>query len=312
MKDAQAWAGIADDALVAVLTALGDPNLDNLVLFAGVDPAVIRHTIDTVQAVESGAPVQLNPFTRVKFGLLYNACRCKFGLDLVDVTSKAPATPQAAAAQAGAAATALTLAPGSSGQAAPQNPMHTIRLSSVLDQASDAEVQKLTSMEVADKRQRFASILGGEPLEHQEFSDSQLSAMVRTVEAGNPPFADFAIFRRNGVRAERQMKFKTHVRDVDGGWKIVEVPGPASYEDWEASWEIFRSVCIAGEIATLASLDIYLAKFKERVREYPKAWHLAATADLICRSEEWVLGKRRLERAQAASPNLSLINPSMP
>jgi hypothetical protein len=46
--------------------------------------------------------------------------------------------------------------------------------------------------------------------------------------------------------------------------------------------------------------------------EYPMAWHLLLEADLIMRSEEWVLEKRKQERAFGIAPQLSSYNAKMP
>jgi hypothetical protein len=66
------------------------------------------------------------------------------------------------------------------------------------------------------------------------------------------------------------------------------------------------------DVATAHTLDRYAAKVRELAVEYPMAWHLLIQSDLIMRSEEWVLEKRKQERAFGIAPQLSTYNAQMP
>lgn len=65
-------------------------------------------------------------------------------------------------------------------------------------------------------------------------------------------------------------------------------------------------------LATAATLDRYSASFKARIHEYPNVWHLAAQADIRCRSEFWIRELRRQEAFFAAHPQLSSFSPKQP
>ena len=115
-----------------------------------------------------------------------------------------------------------------------------------------------------------------------------------------------------GSRIERAMKFKASIMDSDGTRRVTEIQGPNCLETWESCWDIFKGACIAASVATSAALDLYSAKFKTLVRMYPRVWHLATQADVICRNEEWIHERRRQERKHALTPNTSDYDPSMP
>ena len=75
----------------------------------------------------------------------------------------------------------------------PLNLLHKIKLSTVLDQVSDAEVQMLSPEVILDKRSNYRIITGGDPLEQWNSTDAQLSALSQRVAGGGVPYADFAV-----------------------------------------------------------------------------------------------------------------------
>jgi hypothetical protein len=75
---------------------------------------------------------------------------------------------------------------------------------------------------------------------------------------------------------------------------------------------VYKAACIMLDIATGHTLDRYAAKVRELAVEYPQAWHYLMQSDLIMRSEEWMLEKRKQERAYGIAPQLSEFNPQLP
>ena len=92
----------------------------------------------------------------------------------------------------------------------------------------------------------------------------------------------------------------------------MEIPGASNLMAWEESWRIFRTAALMLNLATAATLDRHSAAFKARVHEYPNVWHLAAQADIRCRSEFWIQELRRQESFFAAHPQLSSFSPTQP
>lgn len=303
VADARQWAGLSEEVAGQFLEYLGNRNMNNLPLLAAVTPAMVRKAIAEVRLPaatvegEEGPPEArcCTPFEKTQLGLFFNAARARFDLDPVDVVGEQREQPTGQGPTGTAASAPNT---------APLNPLHKVKLSSVLDQASDAEVQLLPPEVLADKRARYKDVQGGDPLERNNFTDAQLSALSQRVAGGGPPYADFAVWGPYGSRIEKKMKFRTSFLDTGGHWRTLEVPGPASFEVWEECWEVFKAAAIADNIAAPATLDIYASEFKERCRVYgAKVWHLCVEADVIARSEELVAEMRRQRATHAQSAN---------
>ena len=109
----------------------------------------------------------------------------------------------------------------------------------------------------------------------------------------------------------RAMKFVSQ-QWKDGQWRAIELPGATDLDQWEQSWKIFRTGCIMLGIATAAVLDRYSAEFKQRVSDHPGVWHLAAQADIRCRSECWQQELRRQQSFHQTHPQMSSFVPEMP
>jgi hypothetical protein len=313
VADARAWAGLSEAVLGEFLALLGNRELSNLPLQAAIDPVMVRRTIGDVrvpvdptvplEGEEAPAPRRLTTIEKTQLCLFYNAVRVKFGLPPVDVVSEPEQTP-----------TGVNQTPMDKAEVAPTlplNPLHKIRLSSVLDQVSDAEVQMLPPEVIAEKRNNYRMITGGDPLEQCNFTDAQLSALSQRVAGGQPPYADFAVWGPYGSRIEKRMKFRSSFLDTSGNWKSIEVPGPSSFQVWEECWEVFAAACIADGIATQATLAMYAAEFKSRVRDFGSGcWQICVEADVIARSEQFVLEHARQFAIFRANPSASNFDPS--
>ena len=311
VEDAREWVGLDQDLMSDFLDILGSRMLTSLPLLAGLDPVVVRRAIEDVRRAfaevaegDTPPPREATPLERVQLGLFFNAARAKFGLPPVDVVFELGAAPT------GAGQTPPGLAAGTS---LPPNPLHKVKLSSVLDQVSDAEVQLLPADVIAEKRQNYRSITGGDPLERCNFTDAQLSALSQKVSGGGVPYADFAVWGPYGSRIEKRMKFRSSFLDVGGEWKTIEVPGPASFEVWEECWEVFQAAAIADGLASQATLAMYAAEFKSRVRDFGVGcWQLCVEADVIARSEQFVLEHSKQLALYSANPKSSPFDPNRP
>ena len=249
VADAKAWVGFSDAVLGEFLSLLGNRSLSNLPLAGAVDPMTVRRTILEVRlpvpadgAAAEGAEVPAVPpppssefdaSGKTQLGLFYNAVRAKFGMPPVDVVSEQDLTstvadPTSECPEAGVPTLLL-------------NPLHKIKLSTVLGQVSDAGVQVLSPEVILDKRNNYRIITGRGPLEQCNFTDAQLPALSQRVAGGGVPYADFAVWGPYGSRIEKRMKFRSSFLDAGGEWKSIEVPGPSSFGVWEECWSVFEA-----------------------------------------------------------------------
>ena len=184
MTDVCAWAAVSDEMWVQFAEQLGDASLQNISLVAAMQPDDIK---EAIEAAITGV------VARTKLRLVYAAARLKFGLDPFDVGAPLPAAP----------AEPVCVGPRGGGGA----PTLKIKVASVLDQASDREVERMP-MEVLNKlRARFRAVEGEDPMKAEEVTDDQLSVIFTVVQAGIAPYADFGVWRPFGQRAAKNMKF---------------------------------------------------------------------------------------------------------
>ena len=90
--------------------------------------------------------------------------------------------------------------------------MMKVSMRTVLDQACDGEVEALSVAELDRLRRTYRTVVGADPPKEQNPTDNQLSALFRRLEAGGAPYVDFCVFRKNGNRVERDLRFKVQVR----------------------------------------------------------------------------------------------------
>ena len=310
IDDARNWIGLPVNVMEAILGMMGDSKTTHLMLFGACEPTMVRRIVNEVVFVKTVAEgvdeeVGLTPFQRTQVSLIYNAARVKIGLDTVDVLSE-PVVPQmdvTAALRSAAQAVDAAAALGGASK---------VSFAKVLDQAAEGEVERLSEAEVEQYRQHYRSVMLADPVEEQDFTDEQLTALTKWVGAGRTPYTDFAVWRNYGNRTQRDLKFRVQIREANGKYRPIEVSGPSCWEAWETSWLVFKAAAIAMNLATGPTLDLYSQKLKERAREYPQAWYLLMKADIIMRSEEWQKSHRRFARLHTAAPQLSEFNLAMP
>ena len=121
-------------------------------------------------------------------------------------------------------------------------------------------------------------------MEKEEVTDAQLSCLHYKLQSGQTPFIDMGVWGPHGDRIARAMRFVSQ-QWRDGPWKAVELPGATNLDAWEESWRIFWTGALMLQMATAATLDRYAAEFRARVLQHPDVWHLAAQADIRCRTE---------------------------
>ena len=268
---------------------LGDEMLDNVSLLAALQPSDIKEAVEATQGT---------PIARTKLRLVYAVARVMFELDPVDVgTPVVPSQPAESKAAKSSRSDGLSL---------------KVKVSSILDQSSDREVERGTREDLNALRSRFRSLEGEDPMKAEDVTDDQLSVLAAITKAGVTPYADFGVWKPFGQRAAKNLKFTSHFLDHTGAWRCKEIPGPDSFASWEACWRVFRTAAIMCDIAAPAVLDRYAAKFRERVDRFSDAWYLCVLADTRCRSELWESEFRRQSQFHDTNPELSAFVPSRP
>ena len=293
LADAAQWANLDEGMLRSVNRQLGDPGNDSLQIIAVIPEAILLRAIDEAQR---GFRL-FNAIEKAQAVLMINAIRKKFGLGPLSVTTGGAGSAQV---------TGIGTSPASS-----TSGKIKIKLSQVIDQGSDMEIEQLDYASLQKYRRAYVISEGDAPIEKEDVTDAQISALESKISHGMSPFVDMGVWGPYGERLARQMKFTSQVLK-DGQWKAVELPGASSFSAWEEAWRIFRTAAIMLGVASPSVLDRYASEFKVRVNEYPDCWHLAAQADIRCRSEFWMQEKRRQEEFHQAHANMSAFNTMQP
>ena len=256
-------------------------------LMAALQPSDIKEAIEATQE---------NPISRTKLRLVYAVARVMLELDPIDVGAPPiQSQPPESKARASRSDGGLSM---------------RVRVSSILDQSSDREVERISREDLNAPRCSFRSLEGEDPMKAEEVMDDQLSVLAVVTKAGVTPYADFGVWKPFGQWAAKSLKFTSHFLDHTGAWRCKEVPGPDSFSTWEACWRVFRTAAIMCDIAALAVLDRHAAKFRERVDRFSDAWYLCVLADTRCRSELWESEFRRQSQFHDTNPELLAFVPS--
>ena len=97
MTHVRTWAAVPDDEWEPIATALGDRNLDSILLVGAMPP----HLLTTVLAAWISTSAA-TPLSQLRMAMLVNAARLKLGMDLVDVLpGPAGTNPMSTAASSG-------------------------------------------------------------------------------------------------------------------------------------------------------------------------------------------------------------------
>lgn len=233
---------------------------------------------------------------------------------------------KAAATYAFETATARQEPPAVAGTALPDKPAvpdkgsdgnRRVKASSVIDTTDDSEVPFANPSQIAQWYSNYRDLKHGDPLPDKEPSPDQISAMnQRVVILKLEPYADFSILTPYGRRAARAMRHRSWILQEDGTYKPMEVPGPGSFEAWDACFKVYEVIMLmlryprladdtgssAGTeelVVTPIALEAYHEAFSALAREHPECWHLCQKAEDRCRAEHFPRLARKL-RAQDA------------
>ena len=182
--------------------------------------------------------------------------------------------------------------------------LRKVKLSAVLSQVDDAEIDVLDEKEILKGYLRYEAVYGkGErPPKDSEPTSEQISSISHLVKQGHPPYADFAIFGPYGHRLYKKIKLSGVTIGRDGLLKSVELHGPANLGLWAQSYQVLVNTLVMLDTVDLGTLLKYkekIEKFHDRYGE--KIWAVLYQADVRCRLELMERTKRTLVSAHEAA-----------
>ena len=166
--------------------------------------------------------------------------------------------------------------------------------------------------EVDAAYKRYGKVMGADPVREAEPSVEQLTVLInKVVTRGATPYADFSVLMPYSRRAAKNLKAKGFLLQDDGTWKQTEVAGPPSFESWQASFDVYRTILLMLEhnpvvpggdkrpVMTWAAMDEYFRTIQNLNRQWPECWHLLVQAEDRCRADHLERTRRVLTRAVA-------------
>ena len=208
---------VPDGAWQKFAAALGDADLNEMLMLAGVDDSDYIATRDCCGC---------SPLHKSSLNLLFCAIKHKFGMRTAVLQFQAePATTWAILENKSAEG-------GNDGVVAV---LHTkVKLSQIINQGIDQDVPMMNEEGLMVLRKKYIEVSGDEPLATIDASDAQLTALQFVVSNGLAPYTDFAVWGPHGARQERRMRFAQNFMDTSGKWRAVEQGGPANLEVWRS------------------------------------------------------------------------------
>ena len=181
-----------------------------------------------------------------------------------------------------------------------------VKMCTVVDQANDSEVHKLSKSAVDACYARYKVIYGDVPCPEEDVTQDQLAALSDLFKSDNVPYVDLAIWGPFGRRLQKKLQLSGMIIATDGSFQNIRLYGPPCIEDWLSGFSIFKTGAIMLDAVTHSTLDNYTKHIISFARIYgPRVWALIYQADVRARLEHLERlrrqGQREYEEAKAAN-----------
>ncbi|CAE8626925.1 unnamed protein product [Polarella glacialis] len=163
-----------------------------------------------------------------------------------------------------------------------------VKLTHVLSQTNDCEVDLFGNRELLKFFENFRTVMGDDPQTEREPTHEQITAIGTLISEGTNPYADFAIWGPHGVRSMKKLKMGAMQLQGDGTWVKTEVAGPPTLDIWDKCFQVWATVLIMLLACTPARLENYRQHIVDYSRRYPPGcWYIVYQADNRCRGEHF-------------------------
>ena len=193
-----------------------------------------------------------------------------------------------------------------------------VRLSQVLSQVDDTEIDVLSESTLLQMYARYETVFGRDcrpPIDRDPTAE-QVSGIHSLVSTGRTPYCDFAVFGPHGARIMKRIKFHGLVQDKSGQLTRAELYGPPDFSSWKACFDTYCNALILLGTASLGPLTAYRTRIEKLHTRYGnRVWALLYQADVRCRLEHMPRTKMRLlQRHQdaIAAGGVSAFSPASP
>jgi hypothetical protein len=268
--DAFRWAQLKDEAVTALLSALGIETDDHVRVLAAVSAGDWESVLNDWKAA---------PALKAKAAIAWGAAKRASGVVSTSVGSGGTAVVPAAIGG-----------------------LSKFKLNTVVNQASDVELTALDGKSISVAYTNYRTAFGTDPPPDEELSVEQLTAVKTLVDNDLVPYVDFAIWGPHGGRLMRKLKLQGTTFSRDGTLLPIEVVGPPNFDTWLASYMCLRTALISWKVVDLGRLDAYSRLIGRYVERYGAgSWYQIYQAEVRCRSEHMERIRRRGEEGRAVA-----------
>jgi hypothetical protein len=199
-----------------------------------------------------------------------------------------------------------------------------VKMSNLIDPSDETEFSAATPNHLRRWYENYKSLKHGDPLVEKEPSPDQLAAMhTRVVSLGMEPYADFSLLTPYGRRMAKVLRHRSWVLQEDGTYRPMEVPGPDSFEIWDACFKVYEVILLMLRfpedpglqdiekdnvlVVTPIAIEAYREAFASLARDHPECWHLCQRAEDRCRAEHFPRLARKLLANNGYTPTWSQV-----
>ena len=221
-----------------------------------------------------------SPILRASAGMFGQACRLAAGTEkrreVLEAEAARDAQTKAAASQAAVAQVAQLAAA----------PAKRIRLSTIVDQSNDMEVDPLSKVDTAPMYEAYVRKLGAMPRPEEDVTLDQIDGLKALYASGEAPYVDLAVWGPFGRRVQKRLKMSGLIMGAAGKLQQAQVFGPPSIDEWLAGFAVFKTGSVLLGELTPATADHWMKTIQRYAQRYSvNLWPLVYQTDVRARLE---------------------------
>ena len=291
LKDILEFAGVAPDLAQAFYLATGSSDATRprvLGIVPSVEYTAMLATVQVKETVGDAEETRALKFAeKGQLLLVGEGCRACAG-----VLGSAPPDP--------------SRAPSPGPAAAPSIAARKIKLSLVIRQADETEIEVCDEklLDVGQGRWEATFGVDAKPDDNEDVTIEQISGVKWLIDNNVVPYLDFAIWGAYGHRMERKLRLSGQILDSAGKFRHIEIAGPPTLEVWQEAFSVMCTAFLFLDICDLGTLLLYRKKITDYHNCYgPATWILLYQADVRFRHEKLEKIRRQCLREHATARN---------
>ena len=250
LKDILDFAGVAPDLAQAFYLATGSSDATRprvLGIVPSVEYTAMLATVQVKETVEDAEVSRALKFAeKGQLLLVGEGCRACAG-----VVGSAPPDPSGA--------------PSPGPAAAPSIAVRKIKLSLVIRQADETEIEVCDEklLDVGQGRWEATFGVDAKPDDNEDVTIEQISGVKWLIDNNVVPYLDFAIWGAYGHRMERKLRLSGQILDSAGKFRHIEIAGPPTLEVWQEAYSVMCTAFLFLDICDLGTLLLYRKKITD-------------------------------------------------